>query len=76
MLSPCLNNKARGRLGGSVGWASDFRSGRDLADPDFKPCIGLSADSSEPEACFGFCLPLSAPSPLMLCLYLSKMNKR
>ena len=53
-----------GRLGGSVSWASDFGSGHDLAVRDFEPCVGLCADSSEPEACFGFCVSLSlCPSP-------------
>ena len=32
-------------------------------------------DSSEPGACLGFCLPLSAPHLLTLCLFLSKVNK-
>ena len=36
----------------------------DLAVPEFKPCIGLCADSSEPGACFGLCVSLSLfPSP-------------
>ena len=42
-----------GRLGGSVGWASDFSSGHDLVVCGFEPRIGLCADSSEPGACFG-----------------------
>ena len=51
-----------GRLGGSVGWASDFGSGHDLTVREFEPSIGLCADSSEPGACFGFCVSsLSAP---------------
>ena len=45
-----------GHLGGSVGLASDFSSGHDLAVCEFKPHIGLCADSSEPGACFGFCV--------------------
>ena len=33
-----------GRLGGSVGWASDFSSRHDLAVREFEPCVGLWAD--------------------------------
>ena len=64
----------QGRLDGSVGWASDFGSGHDLAVPELGPRIGLCADSSEPIACFRFCvsLLLSAPPLLMLCLALSQ----
>ena len=36
-----------GRLGGSVGWASDFGSGHDLPVCEFKPRMGLSAVSSD-----------------------------
>ena len=66
-----------GRLGGSVGWASDFGSGHDLTVREFEPRIGLWADGSEPGACFRFCvsLSLSAPPPFMLCLSVSKINK-
>ena len=49
------------RLGGSVGWTSDFGSGHDLTVREFETRIGLCAHGSEPGACFGFCLPLSAP---------------
>ena len=45
-----------GRLGGSVGWAPDFSSGHDLTVREFKPRVGLCADSSEPGACFRFCV--------------------
>ena len=48
-----------GYLSGSAGWASDFGSGHDLTVHEFKPCIGLCVDSSEPEACFGFCVSIS-----------------
>ena len=41
-----------GRLGGSVGEASDFSSGHDLAVREFEPRVGLWADGSEPGACF------------------------
>ena len=60
------------RLGGSFGGTSDFSSGHDLVVHEFKPRVGLCADSSEPGACFGFCVSLSlCPSPvhaLPLCL--------
>ena len=68
-----------GRLGGSVGQVSDFSSGHDLTVHEFEPRVGRCADSSEPGACFGFCLPLSFwPSPthaLSFSLSLSKINK-
>ena len=60
---------AMGRLGSSVGWASNFGSGRDRAVCGFKPRVGLCADSLEPGACFGFCSPLPM---LMLCLSVSQ----
>ena len=54
-----------GRLGGSVGSASDFGSGHDLPVRAFEPCIGLCADVSEPGARFGFCVSFSlCPSPI------------
>ena len=39
-------NKIVGRLGGSVGWATNFSSGHDLTVHEFKPCVGLCADSN------------------------------
>ena len=71
-----LQIRTLGRLGGSVGEASDFGSGHGLTIRGLEPHIGLSADSSEPGVCSGFCLSVSlsfCPSPLTLCL--SKMNK-
>ena len=67
-----------GRLGGSVGEASHFGSGHDLAVREFEPRVGLCADSSEPGACFRFCVSLSlCPSPVhALSLSVSKINKR
>ena len=53
-----------GRLGGSVGWTSDFGSGHDLAVREFEPHVGLCADSSEPGACFRFCVSLSLTLPV------------
>ena len=66
-----------GRLGGSVGEASSFGSGHDLAGGGFEPRVGLCADRSEPGACFGFCVSLSlCPSPAhALSLSLSLKNK-
>ena len=57
--------------------ASDFGSGHDLTVREFEPRIRLCADSSEPGACFGFCvsLSLSAPPLFMLSLSVSKINK-
>ena len=57
-----------GHLGDLVGYVSNLGSGHDLTIHGFEPYIRLGADSSEPGACFGFCvsLPLSAPPPLSL----------
>ena len=68
--------KALGHLGGSVGEAPAFGSGHDLTVCGFKPLVRLCADSSEPGACFGFCVSLSLyPSPThVLSLSLSKIN--
>ena len=49
---------SQGCLGGSAGEASDFGSCHDLTVCEFKSHVGLCADSSEPGACFGFCLSL------------------
>ena len=54
-----------GHLGGSVGWASDLGSGRDLAVCEFKPHTGLTAVGTEP-ASDPLSPFLSAPSPLAL----------
>ena len=64
-----------GRLGGSVGKASDFGSGHDLTVCKFEPRVRLCADTSrslEP-ASDSVSPPLS--DPLMLCLCLSMINK-
>ena len=53
----------QGHFGGSVGKASGFSSGHDLVVCEFKPSVGLCADSSEPGACFRFCVsPSLCPS--------------
>ena len=66
-----------GRLGGSIGWASDFGSGRDHTVCEFEPRVRFCADSSEPGACFEFCVSLSLPLPCScsLSLSLSVKNK-
>ena len=51
----------KAHLDGSVGWVSDFSSGCDLTVGELDPCVGFCDDSSEPAACFGFCVSLSAP---------------
>ena len=42
----------------------------------FEPCVGLCADSSEPGACFGFCLPVSLSLPCSHSVSLSLKNKK
>ena len=64
-----------GRLGGSVSWAPDFGSGHDLTVREFQPPIGLCADHSEPGACFGFCVSLSASPLSSLMPFLSLSQK-
>ena len=70
-------SKWGGAWGGSVGEASDFGSGHDLAVRGFEPRVRLDADSSEPGACFRFCVSLSLSAPLLLtrALSLSLKNK-
>ena len=52
---------------------SDLSSGHDLMVREFKPRVGLCADSSEPGAASDSVSPsLSAPPLLMLCLSLSQ----
>ena len=61
------------RLGGLVGWVSDFSSGHDLTVCGSGPRVGLCADSSELAACLGFCVSLSlSASPWLV---LSLKNK-
>ena len=71
-----LNIQYVGRLGGSVGWVSDFGSGHDVTVHEFETHVRLCADSSEPGACFGFRVSLFlCPSPTCaLSLSLSKIN--
>ena len=71
--SAYILQKRMGRQGGSVGWANNFGSGHNLMVCELEPRVGLCADSSEPGACFRFCVsPLSAPPLLMLSLCLSR----
>ena len=53
---------------------SDFSSGHDVMVPEFETRIRLYADSSEPGACFGFCVSLFL-CPLHHTLCLSLKNK-
>ena len=71
------NIPEEGRLGGSVGWASNFSSSHDLSVCEFEPHGWLCADSSGPGACFRFCVSLSlCPFPFCaLFPFLSKINK-
>ena len=50
--------EARGRLGGSMGSASDVGSGHDLAVREFEPRIGLHTDNVQSPLGI-LCLPLS-----------------
>ena len=53
-----------GRMGGSVSYVSNFSWDHDLTVLEFKSCIRLCTDSSEPGACFGFSVSCSlCPSP-------------
>ena len=54
-----------GLLSGSVGYAFDFGSGHDLTVCEFKPHIGLCADSSE-TASDPLSSSLSVPVPFSL----------
>ena len=69
------NWKVLGHLSGSVGWAADFGSGHDVAIREFEPRVGLCADSSEPGACFGFCVSLSLTLPRSCSVSLCLKNK-
>ena len=59
------------------GWLSRLIVRLRLTVCGFEPRVGLCADSSEPGACFGFCVFLSlCPSPAcVLCLSLSLSQK-
>ena len=60
MASCSSKNKTKqGRLGDSVSYTTNFSSGHDLAVHEFKPHVGFCAGSSEPGACFRFCVCLS-----------------
>ena len=58
-------------------WVVRLQLSSSLTVREFKPHAGLCADSPEPGACFGFCVPHSlCPSPACtLSLSLSKINK-
>ena len=74
-ISPCFL-EIRARWGTWVAQSFDFSSGHDLVVHEFKPRMGPCVDSSEPGACFRFCVSLSlcsSPSHA-LSLSLSKTN--
>ena len=55
-----------------LGWLSvSFGSGHDLTLHKFEPRVGLCADSSEPGACFTFCVSFSLCPSLTRTLSLS-----
>ena len=58
----------------SIKCPSDLGSGHGLIVRGFEPRIWLYAHSSEPGACFGFCVSLSLPLPCLCALSLSKIN--
>ena len=70
--------KDQGRPGGKLGGVSDLCSGHDLTVCGSEPQVRVCADSSEPGACFRFCVSLClCPSPAgTLSLCLSLKNKQ
>ena len=76
-----LNDVSQNQFFGAPGWRSRLsvrlQPGHDLAVREFEPRVGLWADSSEPGACFRFCVSFSlCPSPIhALSLSVSKINK-
>ena len=78
-LHPCLPTslshkkpKWSERLGASVGWASDFDLGHDLAVCEFGPLGSMLTTQSLSPASNSLSPSLSAPPLLMLCLSLSQ----
>ena len=67
--------KEKGHLGGSIGKhpTLGFSSDHDLTVSEFKPHIGLCADSAE--TAWDFSLPVSLPLPDLLSLSLCLSNK-
>ena len=64
-----------GCLGGSVGWASEFGSGRDLTAHEFELRVGALCGQLRAWSLLRIlCLPLSLPLPAQA-LSLSKINK-
>ena len=62
-----------GGASGQLSWLSVRLT--DLTVCEFEPCIGLCADSSEPGASFGLCLPLSLLLPHSCFVSLFLKNK-
>ena len=72
-----LSEKYLGRLGGSAGWASNFSSAHDLLVCEFQPHVRHPVDSSEPEACFRFCVSSSlCPSHAHALSHNNKINAK
>ena len=63
-----------GKAEGAPGWLSQLGIQLQRVE-EFEPRTALCADSSDPGACFGFCLSLSLPLPCSRCLSLSLKNK-
>ena len=63
------------RLGGSVGWTSDFGSRHDLTVHGFEPHVGLCAASWVWSLFQILCLPLSLPLPCSCAVSVSRINK-
>ena len=72
----CVTKRLLGRLGGSLGWVSDFGSGHDLTVGRFQPTSGsvLTAQRLEPSS-DSVSPSLYDPPMLMLMLCLSIINK-
>ena len=74
------SDEKRGRLGGSVGCASDFSSGHVLTVREFKPRVWLAAVSAEPASDLLSASLCPSPAHARVCeralsLSLSRMNK-
>ena len=66
----------QGRLGGSVGQASDFGSRHDLVVCEFEPASGSVLTAHSPEPALDSVSPsLSAPLPLVLSFSVSPQNE-
>ncbi|KAF0877199.1 CAMP2 protein, partial [Crocuta crocuta] len=75
--SECSMSKQNGKLCNFT-WSFCLRdSGHDLTVHEFEPPVKLSANSSEPRACFTVCVSLFLPALTLLVLcFVSKINKK